>query len=341
MSVIKIEDIAHVRFAAPDLAKMQSFLTDFGLQSDINEDGRLYARGSDGIPFNHVTETGDPGFVALGLRAESVEDLEKLAQAENAAVESLDAPGGGKVVRLRDPDGFLVEIVAGQGKSANGQLPADASRNSAESKDRLRQAVRLEPGPSHVQRLGHCVLNVSDFRASERWYKERFGFITSDEIEARAGTAIGAFMRCDRGDEPTDHHTLFLAQLPQKRGFMHAAFEVANMDDLMLGHQHLKSRKHHASWGVGRHVLGSQIFDYWTDPWGHELEHWTDGDLFTAADGSNMATASDLLAVQWGMPSPILSGKLAPSPETLGFFMAMHARLKAFFGRGSRKSVEG
>ena len=43
MSVIKVEDIAHVRFAAPDLEKMQSFLGDFGLNSTFHEDGRLYA----------------------------------------------------------------------------------------------------------------------------------------------------------------------------------------------------------------------------------------------------------------------------------------------------------
>jgi hypothetical protein len=31
MSVIRIEDIAHVRFAAPDLGAMRGFLEDFGL----------------------------------------------------------------------------------------------------------------------------------------------------------------------------------------------------------------------------------------------------------------------------------------------------------------------
>ena len=35
-------------------------------------------------------------------------------------------------------------------------------------------------------------------------------------------------------------------------------------------------------WGIGRHVLGSQLFDYWYDPDGMEFEHYTDGDLFTA-----------------------------------------------------------
>jgi catechol 2,3-dioxygenase-like lactoylglutathione lyase family enzyme len=155
-----------------------------------------------------------------------------------------------------------------------------------------------------VVRLGHVVLNVSDFRASERWYKDRFGFITSDEIQLSPEFALGAFMRCDRGDTPTDHHTLFLAQGPNGPGFNHAAFEVVDLDDLMLGHQRLKDAGRHSEWGVGRHILGSQVFDYWRDPWGHTLEHWTDGDLFTAADGSSVATLQDLLGVQWGPSAP-------------------------------------
>ncbi|MGJ8598223.1 MAG: hypothetical protein ACSHW3_20370, partial [Sulfitobacter sp.] len=174
---------------------------------------------------------------------------------------------------------------------------------------------------------------------SERWYKDRFGFITSDEVEASPDVSVGAFMRCDRGDQPTDHHTLFLAQVPQKLGFMHAAFEVADLDDLMLGHAYLKKKNRESAWGVGRHILGSQIFDYWLDPWGHELEHWTDGDLFTAQDGSNKAPVSDLLAVQWGMQNPLLSGKFAPSPKVMGFFMGLNVKIKRLFNRNSGKAA--
>ena len=305
MSLIKIDDVAHVRFCAPDLRSMAEFLTDFGLESWLGEDGILYGRGSDGAPFLHATECGPPGFMALGLRAESVDDLERLAQADGVTVDSLDAPGGGHVVRLMDPDGFRVEVVAGQARAPAQPPLGEPARNAVGARARYRQALRLEAGPSHVRRLGHCVLGVSDFRASERWYKDRFGFITSDEIEATGGIAVGAFMRCDRGDVPTDHHSLFLAQLPRRPGFMHAAFEVANLDDLMLGHAHLKARGREPAWGVGRHVLGSQVFDYWKDPWGFELEHWTDGDLLSADVPPNRNSFDALLAVQWGTPHPL------------------------------------
>ena len=309
MSLICIEDIAHVRFTAPDLPAMAEFLREFGLDIVPSTDGVLYARGCGPAPFIHATAAGAPGFAALGLRAASTADLQRLASEEGARIEPLDAPGGGNVVRLFDPDGNQVEVVAGQAPAS--PLPArpEPTRNTAHGRPRLRDRVRLCAGASTVVRLGHAVLGVKDFRASEAWYKSRFGLITSDEIEVAPGAAIGAFLRCDRGVTPTDHHTLFLLQSPDAPAFMHAAFEVANVDDLMLGHAHLKAAGRKAAWGVGRHILGSQVFDYWLDPWGHELEHWTDGDLFTAADGSHKATLQDLLGVQWGAEHPLMQAQ--------------------------------
>lgn len=308
MSTIKIEDIAYVRYSAPDLQAMRAFLLDFGLTPAPSPSGTLYARGAGADPFIHATVEGAPGFAALGLRAESVGDLEKLAASEGARVETSSAPGGGSIVSLTDPDGRCVEVVAGQTRAPQYSLEADGPHNNARDKARLRAPLRLAGGAASVVRLGHAVLEVKDFRAAEAWYKDRFGFITSDEIEMAPGQAIGAFMRCDRGDTPTDHHTLFLLQSPNAPGINHAAFEVANFDDLMRGHTHLKNAKRTPAWGVGRHILGSQVFDYWKDPWGNELEHWTDGDLFTAADGSHKATFQDLLGVQWGPLHPMMAG---------------------------------
>lgn len=308
MSTIKIEDIAFVRFSAPDLDAMKAFLIEFGLTPVSHTNGTLFARGAGTQPFVHSTVQGDPGFKAIGLRARSLVDLEKLAASEQAAVEPLNAPGGGYVVRLTDPNGHAVEVVAGQTLADALPLRENPPRNSAQHKARVRSELRLTEGPANVVRLGHAVLEVNDFRTSEAWYKSRFGFITSDEIELAPGFSIGAFMRCDRGDTPTDHHTLFLLQTPNGARFNHAAFEVTDFDDLMCGHAHLKRAKRTPAWGVGRHVLGSQIFDYWRDPWGHELEHWTDGDLFAAADGSRTATLTELLAVQWGPLHPSATG---------------------------------
>ena len=307
MSIIKVEDIAFVRFRAPDLARMAGFLEDFGLRVAAQDENRLFVRAAGSAPFVHVTELGEPGFAGLAFRATSA-DLETLAQAEGVAVEPLDAPGGGQVVSLTDPDGRLVQIVAGQAPAEPLPPPSATEWNRVHRHDRLRQARAVAKGAAHVQRLGHAVLNVGNFREAERWYKERFGFITSDEIAVSPEFSLGAFLRCDRGAEPTDHHTLFLAQTPRGVGFNHAAFEVADFDDLMAGHERLQQAGHKAEWGVGRHILGSQIFDYWRDPWGNALEHWTDGDLFTAEDGSRVVGLPQLLGVHWGPAAPPTMG---------------------------------
>lgn len=338
MPVIKIEDIAHVRFAAPDLAAMRAFLDDFGLTC-FEFGGRLYGKGTDGRPFVHVTEPGAARFLAVGLRAASTADLRTLAAHQGVAVEDLEEPGGGQVVRLTDPDGYRIEVVAGQELNPAAPPFPDTPHNSVAAKPRQRATVRLDAAPAHVHRIGHAVLKVSDFRRSEAWYKDRFGLLTSDEVEAAKDVPLGAFMRCDLGERPADHHTLFLAQLPGQLGLLHAAFEVANLDDLMLGHQHLKAAGRQAAWGVGRHIMGSQVFDYWKDPFGNELEHWTDGDLFTATDPPQKLPMSALLAVQWGSPHPMFAGRLAPPPDLISFATALLLRIKRLFRRQSKGSA--
>lgn len=300
---MRIFDVAHVRFSAPDLDLMERFLSDFGL-TPFREGGMLYAHGLGAAPFLHATELGEPGFCALGLLAPSVEALNELAERESKPVLACKRPGGGWLVELEDPDGFRIEVVAGRSDGLRQNPPTAIDWNSAVDKRRVRATKRLPSKPSQVVRLGHCVLGVSDFARSQKWYREKFGFITSDEIVAPHGQAIGAFMRCDRGDEPTDHHSLFLIQDPRGVGFNHAAFEILDADDLFVGHEWLQRAGWKAHWGIGRHVLGSQIFDYWRDPWGHALEHWTDGDLLVAADGSRQATLTELMSVQWGHAAP-------------------------------------
>jgi len=162
VSVIKAEDIAFVRFKAPDLAEMRTFLEEFGLVC-FEHQGKLYGRGTDGAPFAHVTEQGSPAFAGLGIRAGSRADLDTLAERDGVSVQTADTPGGGWFVRLHDPDGNVVDVVAEQSWSSPDALPADTPINSASERRRLRSSVRFPPGPSHVYRLGHVVLNVGDF----------------------------------------------------------------------------------------------------------------------------------------------------------------------------------
>lgn len=310
----KAHDVGYVRFAVPDIALMRRFLTDFGMIEASEAGDRLCMRGYDADPVVHVSSPGEPGFAGFSFVMRGPKDLEELARREGAAVEPLDLPGGGSVVRLRDPDGFQVEAIVGQSPADPLELRRPEPWNHGGSYPRQSRPRRIPARASHVRRLGHVVLGVSDFRRSEAWYKDRFGLLTSDEIRPAPvpESAIGAFMRCDRGDQPCDHHTLFLLQTPMPPAFMHAAFEVIDVDDLMAGHDHLAAAGYDHQWGVGRHFLGSQIFDYWRDPFGNEIEHWTDGDQLSAADPPGIGSMEELLGVQWGMKMPPLP------PEVLG-----------------------
>lgn len=298
---IKVTDIAYVRFEAPDLDVVEAFFTDFGLRRSARTDDTLYLRGLGDEGFVHITHRAEqPSFVGLGFAASSLAELEKLAAHDDfSPIAELDGPGGGAVVTATDPNGFRVDVVANRGSV--GALPAKQPgvRNDAIEQPRTGAPLRLESGPSQVKRLGHCVIDVVDFRTSEAWYKQHLGLVTSDEIALDDDRSLGAFLRCDRGAAYVDHHTLFLVGLGRAK-FGHAAFEVADFDDLMLGNTHLANAGHTHQWGIGRHILGSQIYDYWLDPNGHMVEHWTDGDLFNDETPPNTADFDTLLGSQWG-----------------------------------------
>lgn len=282
MPAIKVCDLAYVRVRVPDLDRAESFLSDFGLQRSHRTADALYMRGSGPSRHVHVTERGEGKFVSLAFNVATEQDLLAAAALPGAsAVESIAEPGGGKRVRLQDPDGNGVEIVQGIET-----VPAiDHARHALnDAKAGLRRAgtlARYAPGPSKVLRIGHGVVMSPSPAKLAAWYREHLGLLCSDEIVMPDGSLGLSFHRLDRGQEYVDHHVLLIQGGP-KRGLNHAAFEVQDVDDLMLGHEHLKKGGYDSVWGIGRHVYGAQIFDYWMDPWGFMYEHWTDTDRLNA-----------------------------------------------------------
>jgi catechol 2,3-dioxygenase-like lactoylglutathione lyase family enzyme len=286
---------------------MESFLLDFGLLLAERRENTLYMRGLGRGAFIHVTERGQAGFIGFGIMAQSEDDVLLLAQREGIDPHRSSDPGGGLVLKLIDPDGYSVEVLSGQVAPKPLHAPAHTPWNQGGHYPRVGKPRRVAAGPSHVIRLGHVVMGVRDFPTTERWYKERFGLLTSDEIRVddSSDRSCGAFLRCDRGEsDPCDHHTLLFIENPSGPGFIHSAFEVTDLDDLMAGHDFLKARLRQHFWGIGRHWLGSQVFDYWKDPWNNEIEHWTDGDKLPASHAGGTGSLKDLLGVQWGMPMP-------------------------------------
>jgi catechol 2,3-dioxygenase-like lactoylglutathione lyase family enzyme len=299
-----VSDIAFVRYAVPDLDRMEQFLHDFGLRTVRKTSTALYSRACGDAAYCHVAQKADaPATLGFGLHAQSAEDLREIAREFGAAVEDSPEPGAGQRVRLKDPAGFSVDIVHGQQRSAVIQSRAPIALNPATQRKRLGRTVRTAPEPSQVQRLGHIALLVTDYKACRAFY-EKLGLIPSDSFYAGdPSNVIASFMHCGLGEKFTDHHTVAVISSPDgSNRFDHSAFEVLDIDDVMQGQAYLKTRNYEHAWGVGRHVQGSQIFDYWRDPWGQKHEHWTDGDLVNRDTPEGLAPLSQEGLSQWAPP---------------------------------------
>lgn len=304
--MIKVEDIAFGRLQSPDLDEAEEFLTNFGMVRAERTNDRLYMRGTDPSPFIHVTHLGEAKFIGLAFRAQSEEDLEKISKADGAsAIEELDEPGGGKRVRLTEPNGYQVEVVFGQEPTEEIAVPRFGINTAAARESRLGELTRIERGPSHVKRLGHAVIMTPDVMGGTKWFRETLGLVPSDEVYAgEKDNIIATFNRIDGGERYVDHHT-FLCIKGENAGLNHMAFEVHDIDDVFMGNAHLKKAdKYDHMWGLGRHVLGSQVYDYWQDPWGRVHEHWTDSDRLNNQNPPALVAAEDGLDSQWGEPVP-------------------------------------
>ena len=307
MPVIKVQDLSYARLRAPDLDVMEEFLTDFGLIRSARTPTALYMRGMDAPHHLHITELGEPRLAGFAYEAASEEDLERVARVPGASpIEAIDEPGGGKRVRLTEPNGYTIEVV--HGIATLDPLPVEEQQLNSGFHPLRRAGVLMRPkrGPARIKRIGHAVIGTPKLRETLAWFRDTLGFIGSDDVYAgEKDNLIGSFNRLDRGEEYVDHHSLFVLSYPPHAGLNHVSFEVYDIDDVFIGHEYLESKaKYEHMWGIGRHVLGSQIYDYWADPWGRVHEHWADSDRINIHNGSNLVSAEIGLASQWGERVP-------------------------------------
>ena len=165
MPSIKVQDLAYVRLRAPDLDVMEEFLTHFGLIRAARTPSALYMRGTDPAHHLHVTEKGEPGFLALAYRAASEDDLQRVAKVPGASpVESIDEPGGGQRVRLTEPNGYRIEVVHGIEPLPPIPVPEQPMNTGTEPLRRAGVLMRLRKSPTPIKRIGHGVLGTPKVR---------------------------------------------------------------------------------------------------------------------------------------------------------------------------------
>ncbi len=304
--VIKVADLAWLEFDKPDLSRAAAFARAFGFQTAATTPDELHLRGSDaGGPCVIIRRGPETRFRGFAFRADDEADLLRLAGETGAAPVRLPDSIGGQAVSLVDPSGNSVKVVAGlhEMPALPGQQPHVF--NFGHELKRANATQRPPREPARVQRLGHVVLSSTKYIETLNWYLEHFGLIVSDFLyydgQRERGPTM-SFIRCDRGSTPTDHHTMAMALGPANR-YVHSAYQVSDLDALAAGGEYLRERGYFRSWGIGRHIQGSQLFDYWRDPDGFLVEHFTDGDMFdnTVETGWAPFTASGL--AQWGPPA--------------------------------------
>ena len=241
----------------------------------------------------------------------------RLADATGRTARPLPERIGGLAVDLVDPSGIPVRVVAGMHDLP--ALPAQQPHifNAGHELRRTNATQRPPRVPARVQRLGHVVLQTTK-------YLETLELVPRQPRDDRQRLPVLPRPARPRSDD--ELHPLRPRRHSRRPPHPGAgagpaqplrALGLSGQRPRRAGRRRRipRERGYFRSWGIGRHIQGSQIFDYWRDPDGFLVEHFADGDMFdnTLEPGWAPFTASGL--AQWGRRSPRTSS--APAPEPL------------------------
>jgi catechol 2,3-dioxygenase-like lactoylglutathione lyase family enzyme len=266
-----VHSLDHFGLAVPDLDVARHFYTSFGL--DVQDaDDRLELRCvDDPHVWGHVTEGPRKrlGHLCFGAYADDLPFFaERLAQ---AGIDQ-DPPSGGASannLRFRDPHGIPIEIRAAEKVMPDAKpkpMPVSAMSGGRGA------PMRGDAPPVRPRRLAHALMFTPDVEETIRFYVDVLGLGLSDY------SGPLAFLH---GVHGSDHHVVAFARSGDV-GFHHCAWDVATLDEVGLGATQMAAAGYGQGWGLGRHVLGSNYFNYVRDPWGSYAEYSFDIDFISA-----------------------------------------------------------
>ena len=259
-----VHSVHRFTFTVPDLAEAERFYTCFGL--DVRRDGERLLLRTFGHPhvWAHVLEGGERKrlqYVAYGIHAEDVETFAERIAAQGRAGEPhplAQEPG----LWLRDPDGLALQLVVAPKVSPSApsvpRPPVAVAPGQGQASPRSRLGTVRPRYLSHILQFTPDVLGMLAFCSS------MLGLRLSD----RSGDVI-AFLHTPHG---SDHHLVAFAK-SDGPGLHHSSWDVPGLDEVGQGMDQMRSAGYGDGWGVGRHVLGSNYFNYVQDPWGSFCEY--------------------------------------------------------------------
>ena len=295
--VTAVHSLQRFVFGVPDLDVAERFYTEFGL------DVRRHATRIDLHTFGNAHCWGSvcalPGrkklqYLSFGVYDGDLAPLVRHFDAIGAPRAAPHPLSDGTGVWVQDPDGNAVQVVTAAKVSPH-EPPLQASP-AVHPVGHGAAPPRSQAGRVHPRRLSHVLLFSSDVPRSVKFYRDALGLRLSDH----SGEII-AFMH---GAHASDHHMLAFAK-SDGPGYHHSSWDVASIDDIGLGMQHMVGCGHVRGWGIGRHVIGSNYFYYVQDPWGSFAEYSYDIDFIPAnVDWPAADHPPEDSFYVWGPPPP-------------------------------------
>lgn len=239
-SLITTKKLSHVAIKAINIEAQVDFYTNLaGLAETARDDqGRVYLRCNADHHALVLIPAQEKGMDHFALDVGSVAALEAAADAlAHAGIAHEHASSGelgqNEAIRLRDPDGFVVELVA-----------------DIKQLNPIYGARAVQP-----RRFGHITLRVTDLPSSVAFYRDILGLRISDWLGDKF-----CWLRCT-----PEHHGIAMSTHPRAPMMHHIAFHVRDMSQLIQQAEHLMHHGRILLYGPGRHGPGQNLFIYFHD----------------------------------------------------------------------------
>jgi len=251
-----------IEIGSPRPDDLAAFYADIGLTGS----GALW--GTADVPGQiQISEAPYRQLRAIRIGCETESDLEALRERLEGLGVASEA-GSGRVVCM-DPTGSWQVIVEVAPPAPLAKQPERSwNRPGARCRPGARAEVVVEARPRPPRRLAHVVLGAPDPIETAKFFLEGVGFRLSDQV-----AGIATFMRCS-----SDHHNLLVQPAPVPY-LNHYAFEFDDIDAIgAAASRYLTGHGDRHVMGLGRHVVGSNVFWYMNDPCGTMFEFFSDMD---------------------------------------------------------------
>ncbi len=265
-----LTDFLDLTLAVPDPAELEAFWNRRGLATTAP--GQL---GTAERPAQLLLRQGSYRHVnSFTIACETEADLVAIKARLHRL--GLEADLGEGELRVVDPIfGHTVVVTVGAAAPLLPQAPRELNAPGILGRPNRRSEAGIRSFEPRPRRVGHVVLGSTDPKASVNFYVNGLGFRISDTLPEAGAT----FMRCS-----TDHHNLLVLPAPVPC-MNHYALEMDDIDGIGLrGFDVVHERPDASVYGVGRHIVGSNVFWYLLDPAGGMFELFTDMDQITNDD---------------------------------------------------------